>query len=138
MTKERVILAFVAIIAGLIVASSLFYFYQQKKKPTDTAQTPTPTVSTSNGKPVLEIESPENEMVTAEKSAEIKGASLPGALIILTTNREDFAFTADEEGKFEQKITLSDNENLITVTSYPENGTSETKELTVTYNTEEF
>lgn len=138
MTKERVILAFVAIVAGLIVTSSLFYFYQQKQKPTEPAQTPTPTVSASNGKPILTIESPEDEIVTADETVEVKGMSLASALIVITTNTEDFVLTADENGTFNQKITLSNNENFITVTGYPENGTSETKELIVTHSTEEF
>lgn len=138
MTKERMILAFIAIAAGLIVASSTFYFYQQKSNKTSTGEQPASTIPPSNGKVILEIESPENESITDEKTIELKGKSLPQSLLVLSTSNDNFVFTADKNGSFIKKIALSEDENFITVTAYPENGTSETKELIVTYTTEEF
>lgn len=137
MTKERIILAIVAIIAGLIVASSMFYFYQGKKPPSSPAESPTPSVF-QNGKSTLIIESPENESITDEKVIAVKGKSNPHALIVLTTDTKDFTLMSGEDGVFEQEITLSASENILTITAYPENGASETKEIIVTYTTEEF
>ena len=139
MAKERTILAFVAIVAGLIIASSAFYFYQKKgAKEDSSAPTPSPQVSLPNGKTMLEVESPQHESITDKKSTDVKGKSQPTALIVVTTNTEDFVFQADSDGTFDQKISLSEDENLLTVTTYTENGTSETKEIAITYTTEEF
>ena len=99
MTKERLILAFVAIIAGLLLASSIFYFYQQTG-PNQMSKTPTPTAISMNGKMLLELESPENDSITSTKTATIKGKSQPGALIIITTNTDDFALNANTDGTF--------------------------------------
>lgn len=137
MTKERIILAFVAVAAGLIVASSSFYFYQQKSvKNTPQQESPSQATPTKTSA-ILEIEAPENESITDEKTVELKGKSLPQSIIVLSTNTNDFVLSADENGAFSQKITLSEDENLIAATAYTDNG-SETKELTITYTTEEF
>lgn len=137
MKKERIILAFVAIIAGAIVASSIFYFYQQKDTKTGTSGE-TPTITIANDKAILEIETPENESVTNEKTVDLKGKSIPKSIIVLTTNSEDFVLTADENGAFEKTIALADDDNIFSVTAYTDKGKSETKEITVTKNDEEF
>lgn len=138
MTKERIILAIVAIVAGLIVASSTFFFYQKKETFKDLPKKTESEVTSSNGKSVLEIESPQHESITDKKSIEIKGKTQVGALLVLTTNTEDFVFTASEDGSFSKKVNLIDEENLLTVTAYPENGTSITRDIAITYTTEEF
>lgn len=138
MARERIVLALIAIVAGLLLTSSIFYFYRQQQADKEMVKTPSPTVTAVNGKTLLEIESPENELVTDVKTIEIKGKSQPNALIVLTTNTEDFVFSADANGMFTKEITLSANENLITITAYTESGTSETKEFNVTYTQEEF
>lgn len=139
MAKERIILAFIAIASGLIVASSIFYFYQQKSTsqnlPTPEAS---PAASLPNTSPLLEIESPEDELVTDAKKIEIKGKTLAQSLIVLTTNNEDFVLTAEADGMFRKTISLDEDENLITITAYTESGTSETKELLIAKNQEEF
>ena len=137
MIKERIILAFVAIIAGLAIASSVFYFYQQNKSGEEPAA-PSPSTSAPNGKTILEIETPEPFSVTDKKTIEVKGKTVPHALIVLTTNTEDFVLEARDDGSFAKQILLGENENVLTITSYPENETSKTKELIVTYTTEEF
>ena len=138
MTKERIILAFVAIVAGLIVASSLFYFYRQKETPKLGETQPTPEVSLPNGKVSIEIETPQEGAVAGDKNIEIKGRTLPNSIVVLTTSTDDFVITSDENGTFTKTITLVDDENIITATAYSDSGTSETKEIIVTYNTEEF
>lgn len=138
MKKERIILACIAIFAGLIVASSLVYFYQQKGESTKTPQEATPAATISNEKPLLDIQSPENESVTDKKTAEVKGKSEAKALIVITTNTDDFTIVASEDGTFSQTVNLTSYENLITVTAYTDNGQSETKNLAITYNTEDF
>ena len=87
---------------------------------------------------LLLVESPEEDAITTVKTITIKGKSQPGALIIITTNTDDFALNADTEGLFTKDVVLTANENLITITAYTENGTSETKEIAVTFTEEEF
>lgn len=139
MKKERLILAFVAIAAGLIVASSIFYFYQNKRAPSVFPNQPSQaTPSATNGRPVLEIINPQDELITDSKTVEITGKSLPKALIVINANSNDYVVTAENDGTFTQKIALADLENIISITAYTENGVSETKELTIIYSTEEF
>lgn len=139
MKKERLILAFVAIAAGLIVASSIFYFYQNKRAPSVFPNQPSQaTPSATNGRPVLEVINPQDESITDSKTIEITGKSQPKALIVINANSNDYVVTAEDDGTFTQKIALADLENIISITAYTENGVSETKELTIIYSTEEF
>jgi len=137
MTKERIILAFVAIITGLIITITLFTFYQQRKDQSLVSQTQ-PTITANDNKPTLVIDSPENESVTDKKTITLKGASLPKALIVIVSPTDDFIISADENGNFSKDIPLLADENLIAITAYTESGASETKELVVTQNSEEF
>ncbi|MBI2036626.1 hypothetical protein HYT17_03280 [Candidatus Microgenomates bacterium] len=139
MKKERLILAFVAIAAGLIAASSIFYFYQNQRASSIFPQLPSPaSPSATNGRSLLEISSPPDGLVTDSKTVEVAGKSQPKALIVINTNSSDYIITAQDDGSFAQKITLSDLENIIGITAYTENGSSETQELLIVYNTEEF
>lgn len=138
MAKERTILALIAIVTGLIIASSVFYFYQ-KGGAEEHMRTPPPSPTASpNGKTILDIENPENESITDKKTAEVKGTSQASALIVITTATDDFVLEASSDGTFTKNVTLVEDENLLTVTAYTDGGTSETKEIAVTYTTEEF
>ena len=139
MAKERTILAFIAIVAGVILASSIFYFYQKKSVIKETAQPQiAPTSQVSNGKVTLDIESPQDELATDKKTIVVNGKTSASALVVLTTNTDDLILKANDDGTFSKTVTLADNENLISITAYTDTGTSDTKELIVTYTTEEF
>lgn len=139
MSKERTILAFIAIAAGLIIASSLFYFYQKSaSNKTGNPPSPSPTETLSNSKAMLEVDNPQHESITDQKTTDVKGKSQPGALIVVTTDAEDFVLQADNDGTFTRRVDLSEDENLLTITAYTDSGVSEVKEIAVTYTTEEF
>lgn len=139
MTKERLILAFFAIVAGLFVASSLFYFYGQRTNTVSTDNpSPTSTQQAANTSTALSIDSPENESVTTDKSTTIKGKAAAGATIAISTDTQDYVTKAASDGSFSQKVDLGQNVNTITVSSLPDSGISETKTLTITSTQEEF
>lgn len=139
MTKERIILALIAIATGAIITSSIFYFYQQKRTTTDSSSPSTAQLTPSqNGKVLLELESPQHESVTDAKTTQIKGKTQANAIVVIATTSEDFVLTAAADGVFSKTIDLEEDENIITITAYPENGTTETKEIIVSYTTEEF
>src|SRR3989338_2530464 len=100
MAKERLILSFVAILAGLIVASSIFYFYQQKTQSVSKNDSPAPSAPVQNGQTALIIESPENESITDKKTVEVVGIATPNSLILISADTKDYIFLAKDDGSF--------------------------------------
>ncbi len=140
MKQERVILSFIMVLIGLLVAGTLFYFYQSNKKVPQiiTAQlTPTPTPISSD-RVKLSISSPSDESVVANKNLTVSGITNPGATVIIITGSDQDVETATSKGQFNGSITLSNDQNLITVISVLPTGESRQVQETVTFSTSNF
>ena len=86
----------------------------------------------------LEIEEPENEIISQKENLTIKGKSVVSATVVIIWEEGEDILVADEEGNFETEITLIGGENIIDITAYDDEGNSASKTLTVTYSTAEI
>lgn len=140
MKQERVILSFIMVLIGLLVAGITFYLYQNTKlvstnssvsiSPTPT-QTPKPTI-------FLSINSPTNEEVVSNKTLIVSGKTLPQATIVIITNSDQLVVKPSSQGDFSTTITLGNDQNLIRMNALAPNGEIATVERTVTYSTSSF
>lgn len=141
MSKEKVILSFVAIMVGLTVSGLGFYFYQNTKvlppekqessiniRP---SQTPTPLVP-------LVIDEPKDEEVVDTKVIKISGKTDPQALLVILTDTDEQVLNPTSTGSFSTTITLGSGANVIEITAVDKAGNTNTVERTVTYSTESF
>jgi len=141
MKTERIILSFIAVIFGLLVAGVAFFIYQstktisptQVKSITITQPTPTPVPST-----LLTIDQPINESVVNTKGITLSGKTTPDATLILTTDTDDQVVTPAANGNYAITTTLNNGANQITITAIAPDGQETKKIITVTYSTEEF
>ena len=141
MKQERVILSFVAVLIGLLVAGIAFYFYQSTKtipSPNQiilNAPTPTPTA-----KPTvyLSLNNPDDETVVDNKTFVINGRTNPNATIIIYTSVNQQVMQPSAQGDFSTTLTLNDGENLIKLMSILPGGETTILQRTVTYSTEAF
>ena len=141
MKQERVILSFIAVLIGLLVAGVAFYFYQSTKivqntKVAVTAQvqptpTPIPTI-------YLSISDPAPEVVVDNKTLQILGTTNPGATVIIITSSGQDVLQPSSTGNFSTTIILDSGENLINVDSVLPDGEQTSVQRTVTYSTEDF
>ena len=141
MKQERVILSFIMVLIGLIVAGATFYIYQSNKKtpPNNLVKTsPTPTQSANNDKIKLTLISPIPESVVNNKNLTVSGNTNPNATIIIITKSDQQVSKADEKGKFNASVTLNNDQNLVTVISILPTGENKTIQVTVTYSTSNF
>ena len=141
MKQERVILSFIMVLIGLIVAGATFYFYQSNKKtpPNNLVKTsPTPTQSANNDKIKLTLISPIPESVVNNKNLTVSGNTNPNATVIIITKSDQQVSKADEKGKFNASVTLNNDQNLVTVISILPTGENKTIQVTVTYSTSNF
>ncbi len=141
MKQERVILSFIMVLIGLLVAGVAFYFYQTTKVVSDKSsvgnsnQSPTP-----SPKPTvfLVLNEPGNEQVVSNKTLSISGKTNQNATVIIITDSDQLVLKPSSQGDFSTTITLSSGQNLIRVRAVTPNGETAVLNRTVTYSTEDF
>ena len=145
MKTEKIILSFIAVLVGLLVAGVVFYFYEgtkiipQPQQKTIAAITITPT-PTPTPKPTIyiNIDQPTDQSVTAQKTITISGTTPADATVIINTPASDQVVQPTSSGSFSATVTLADGENEIMITAVAANGQEAQKIITVTSSTENF
>lgn len=141
MNTEKVILSFVAVIIGLIIAGGAFYVYQTTRaiSPTNihpvALVNPSPTPSPAG---YLIVNSPPDESVTDNRTLVISGKIIPNSTLVVSSATSDQVVAPTSMGDFSVTLTIGDGENKIYLESINPSGKEITKILTVTYSTESF
>jgi len=141
MKQERVILSFIMVVIGLLVAGVAFYIYQGTKtisvpKTTVSVATPSPTPIANST--YLNVTSPTDEAVTDNKAVTVSGKTVLNATIVIMTNSGQEVVQPSGQGDFSTTITVANGENLIRITAFGPDGQSTSVQKTVTYSTEDF
>lgn len=141
MKQERVILSFITVLIGLLVAGIAFYFYQTTKVVSDKSSvnslnsvvspTPKPTI-------FLVLNEPNNEIVVSNKTLTVSGKTNPEATIIIITDSDQLVLKPSSQGDFSTTITLESGQNLIRIRAVTPNAETIVTDRTVTYSTEDF
>lgn len=140
MKTEKILLSFVAVLIGLIVAGIGFYIYQSTKAipsnklNTVKLATPTPSLPTV----LLTVESPADESTSESKTITVSGKTQANATILVSTPTGDQVIKPSSEGAYSTTATITDGENTIDVIAIAPNGTQTERVITVTYTTESF
>lgn len=140
MKQERVVLSFIMVVIGLLVAGIAFYFYQTTKVVSTNSSILTNPTPTQAPKPTifLSINNPTNEEVVSNKTLVVSGKTLPEATVVIVTNSDQLVVKPTMQGDFSTTITLGNDQNLITISAISPNGEIATVEKTVTYSTTSF
>ena len=143
MKKEKVILSFVAILIGLLVAAVIFYLYQATKtispnKITTIALKPTATPKPSLAPFFLSVDAPADQSVVSSMTLSVSGKTEPTATVVVITPVDQQIISPASSGDFSTTVTINNGENPIEITAIGTDG-QETKVLkTVTFTTESF
>ena len=144
MKTEKIMLSFIAVLVGLLVAGVVFYFYRStkvispvmtKKTTAKSSPTPKPTKTLGNS---ISLDQPQDGSVIAQKSVVVSGKTAPDATVIISTSIADQTVKPSANGNFSTTIAIDTGTNLVYVTAILANGSEITKTVTVTYNTESF
>ncbi len=143
MKKEQVVLSFIAILLGLLVAGIAFYFYQSTKViPPSKTKTITITPPIEKNKTsssiYLSLDSPKDEEVVDSKTVTVSGKTTPDATVLITTNASDQVITPAKNGSFSTTVTIENMENQILVKAISPNGEEIDAIRVVTFSTESF
>lgn len=144
MKAEKVILSFIAILIGLVVAGGAFYAYQATKVVPETNKkivtsnilpTPTPeSIDTS----YIAIDQPKDEQVIDKRTVTITGKTRSDAVIIVSSENTDQVAKPASDGSFSLTHTVGTGTTIIEITAVLPDGTEKSVTKTVTFSTESF
>lgn len=143
MKSERIILSFVAILVGLVVAGVAFYFYQMTKTIAE-PESQNPAISKSPPTPTpdknlfLTVQSPKNEDVVTRGTITISGKTTADAIITIMTETSEEVVKPTKNGDFTLTQAIDDGTNVIHITAVFPSGEERRITRTVTYTTENF
>lgn len=141
MKTEKIVISFIAVAIGLLVAGVAFYFYQATKTvsstPIPTLNQPSPT-KMSKSALFLTVDEPTDEEVVSIKTVKVAGKTIPDATVIIITTITQEVIRPAKNGNFSATVTIENGENLIDVLSIAPSGEEAHQVKTITYSTENF
>jgi hypothetical protein len=141
MKTEKIVISFIAIFVGIIVAGIAFYIYQSTKiVPSSQTKTVaiTPPTPTPKATIYLSLSAPQDGQVFDKKIITVSGKTVPGSLVIISTDVSDQVVSPTTVGDFSADLTIGDAGNLVSITAIAPNGEQITQTRTVTFSTESF
>ncbi len=141
MKKERIVLAFIAALIGLLVAGVIFFIYESTKS-ISAPQTKNNPITTKKENPnaniFLTISKPIDESVVGSRVVEITGKTKPDATIIILTPLDQKIVAPTSSGNFSTTVNIDSDQNIIEITAILRNGEQQKVLRTVTFSTEKF
>lgn len=142
MKTEKLVLSFIALLAGLLVAGIAFYLYQSTKvipAPTEVFfNSPSGKETPAPSSVLLTVDTPANETVVENKTIIVSGKTAENATVIVSTDTADEVVTPAANGNFSTSVTIGDGENIIEIIALSPSGEKTVIKRTVTYSTESF
>lgn len=140
--KERAIIVFIAVLAGLILTTLGFLLYEStKRKMPESVNKEKIITNTPSKKPApffVTIQGPQNESLSDKRSIVVKGKTNPENTLIISTNQEDVAATPAPSGSFSVTISIDTGANNIIVRAINPKGEETMDSVLVTFSPEEF
>jgi len=141
MKTERIVLAFIAALIGLLVAGILFFIYESTKN-ISTSPDENNTISTKQAEPssntFLTVSKPIDESVVVSKVVEVSGKTNPDATIVILTPLDQKVVAPTSSGNFSTTVNIDSDQNIIEITAILKNGQQQKILRTVTFSTEKF
>jgi hypothetical protein len=141
MKTEKIVISFIAVFVGIVFAGGAFYLYQSTKVVSN-SQTKTVAITPPNPTPkatiYLSLDTPSEGEVFDKKTVTISGKTVPGSLVVISTDVDDQVVSPSSIGNFSATTTIDNGGNIINVTAIAPNGEEITVNRTVTFSTENF
>jgi hypothetical protein len=141
MKTEKIIISFIAIFVGVVFAGVAFYLYQSTKiVSSDQTKTVaiTPPSPTPKATIYLSLDTPSEGEVFDKKVITVSGKTIPGSLVVITTDVDQQVVSPSSIGNFSATTTIDNDGNIINVTAIAPNGEEVTTRRIVTFSTENF
>lgn len=140
MRKEIVIVIFIGILIGAIVAFGVYTAQSaiNQKQTSTPSDSQDPSSVIYQEKHSLSIQEPQNGSVTDQENITLTGSTSSNSIIAIIAPENEYLFVADENGNFSIDINLIGGSNELSVSSFDQQGNKQTIELTVVYSTSQI
>lgn len=81
----------------------------------------------------LDINNPEDELLTFDSAIIVSGKTSPNSTVIISTNDSDLGTSANDFGEFSKVVSLSNGLNQITINAFDDQGNTKSANRTVFY-----
>ncbi|MBI2011766.1 hypothetical protein HYS91_03285 [Candidatus Daviesbacteria bacterium] len=125
------------LIVSLVFLGTLYYFLNQDNFLKSAIEDYLP-VTTRPLSFTLDLNSPEDELLTFEKTILIAGKTSPFSTVIITSSNNDVGLEANSQGEFSNSFELTEGLNLITVASFDKDGNAKSLTRSIYYSKEEI
>ncbi len=142
--KERIVIIFIAIIAGLFITSAGFFIYQSTKKGNDTPLPKKTATATKEdpqqpaGKLFVKVAEPKDESLSEKRTLVLKGSTNSDNIIVVSSNLEDVEVKPNQDGNFSVSVDIDAGANPIVTRAIAPDGSSVQDVRTITYSTDDF
>ncbi len=79
----------------------------------------------------LDILTPDDNILTTEKSVVISGKSSPGAIVVITNDNQNIGFEVGQNGAFSKVVNLNTGLNVISISAIDPKGNQKTEDRTI-------
>lgn len=139
MKTEKVILSFIAVLIGLLVAGIAFYFYESSRSISPSqVKSISPAPSPVKPQLFLTLDQPTDEQVFDKKTIIVSGKTMPSATVVIVTTLGEQVVTPASNGAFSTTVTIDDGQNILDILAVDPNGEEARTTKTVSFSTESF
>lgn len=137
LTIRQFILSHLLILSlGLIFLAGLYYILNAPQNNTSyTLKGPVTTLPKSLR---IDLDQPEENLLTFQSSVIVSGSTLPFTQVLITADSQDLVIESKKDGSFSTVINLTEGINNITAVAFDRNGDSRSEERTVYFSKEKI
>lgn len=135
-TKTFILSHLVILIVSLSFFGGLYYIlYQDKFQTLPQAYNPVTKEPTSF---ILEISSPDDDMLVNDASIVISGTTGPDTAVIITSAQNSSGLQSGRDGQFSKVFPLSEGPNIVTITAFDHEGNTKSITKSIYYSKEKI
>lgn len=136
-TKQFIISHLVLLLLSLTFLGGMYYILNESDFKANLVRDYRP-VTTKHLSFNFELSNPEDELLVFEKTVLVSGKTAPRATIIITSDIDTIATSANNLGEFSKVINLSKGLNNLTIVGFDESGNSKQEIRTIFYSEEKI
>lgn len=136
MGKEKIITIVIGLVVGIALSGGIFLFWNYKdnliKSNPTTKPQPQKTETPSATAAAIKLDSPEDNLITKEKSIEVSGHGQVQMMVLIVATAEEKTINVGQDGTFKTTVKLEEGENRISVIYFDPSPEPKSLDRTVT------
>lgn len=128
----------IAIVLGLSLIVGVWFYLQKEPNVNNSYLGNNNPVTSEPVSLTLDLGSPDDNQLVFNNDLLIQGTTLPHAIVIVSTNKNDIVVESGDNGDFSADLKLLPGVNQFSVTAFDDSGNTKIEKRTVYYSTEKL